>query len=609
MHNVARDELEAILQTQFIGLAERYLPRKWEEGLTYGEYIKNKLLGLEEGEFLVPVLGMQGTGKSSMLNALLMDDIILPVDADETTCIPVEIRYGVEKDGEIEVYFNDDSPVKLLDRAKELEQYVHNTYNPGNEKNVSHIVLYKRNELLKNNLILVDLPGVGSITAKNVETTMRYIERLNGAIFLLRTVPPITRPERIFLANVWPKLTAAWFVQNQWNDESDKEVLEGKTHNLNVLKEIAKQYKAEANFEIRVINIYQAMNARFEHDTEAYADSGIKDFSEFLNELSKTWKYILRSSIIQEIKLHIICIKDGIVERREELSLSQEDLQAKHREAEKNYEEAYRANRRRINQIEDKISRYRNELTDEAYTQSQIQKENLRNEMRRIIGSGVVDGRLLDEAFQENAKSCSEDTMENISLKLHGIQGELRADIEALQVKNLEGKITNLGSFYRGESLKFEKSLPAIGAIGGGLAGLELGMMIGTAIGGPIGTVVGGIVGIGITFVAGWLGTMAKAEVGKVRQKYTLNDLEPNLRQFEDQLRTTIEDLASNAFTQIDEALIIFKDSQYSAMQDERSKHQVLQHDAIQNLNATRQCIEVDASQILEIERKFANAH
>ena len=600
MSNVERDELEAILQTQFIGLAERYLPRKWEEGLTYGEYIKNKLLGLEKGEFLVPVLGMQGTGKSSMLNALLMDDIILPVDADETTCIPVEIRYGVEKDGEIEVYFIDDSPVKLLDRAKELEQYVHNTYNPGNEKNVSHIVLYKRNELLKNNLTLVDLPGVGSITAKNVETTMRYIERLNGAIFLLRTVPPITRPERIFLANVWPKLTAAWFVQNQWNDESDKEVLEGKTHNLNVLKEIAKQYKAEANFEIRVINIYQAMNARFEHDTEAYAASGIKDFSEFLSQLSKTWKYILRSSIIQEIKLHIICIKDVIVERREELSLSQEDLQAKHRADEKNYEEVYRANRRRINQIEDKISKYRNELTDEAYTQSQIQKENLRNEMRRIIGSGIVDGRLLDEAFQENAKSCSEDTMESISLKLHGIQGELSTYIDDLQIKNIDGKITNMGSFYREESLKFEKAFPVIGSLGGATVTVFL-----TSIGGPIGAVVG----IGISFLAGWLGQKAKAEVGKVRQKYTLNDLEPNLRQFEDQLRTTIEDVASHAFTQIDEALTIFKDSQYSAMNDERSKHQVLQHDAILNLNAARQCAEEDASQILEIERKFANAH
>ena len=42
----------------------------------------------------ISVLGTQGSGKSSLLNALLFGNIVLPVDVDETTCIPTVVRYS-----------------------------------------------------------------------------------------------------------------------------------------------------------------------------------------------------------------------------------------------------------------------------------------------------------------------------------------------------------------------------------------------------------------------------------------------------------------------------------------------------------------------------------
>ena len=42
----------------------------------------------------VIVIGCPGAGKSTFLNAVLFGDIILPVDADETTRIPTGVRYG-----------------------------------------------------------------------------------------------------------------------------------------------------------------------------------------------------------------------------------------------------------------------------------------------------------------------------------------------------------------------------------------------------------------------------------------------------------------------------------------------------------------------------------
>lgn len=225
---------------RFLNLADKYLPIVTAQGerQSYESFLSHKVININKDEFLIPVLGVQGAGKSSFLNALLMDDLVLPVDVDETTCVPVEVRYSEEDCGKIDVYFSENAPPVSLSDPKEMEQYVHNNFNVGNEKNVSHIVIYKNNTILKNGVVFVDLPGVDSLTSRNGETTLKYIEKLSAAFFLLRTVPTITRSERIFLSTVWPKLTKAWFIQNQWNDESKKEVQQGMEYNVKKLNEI-----------------------------------------------------------------------------------------------------------------------------------------------------------------------------------------------------------------------------------------------------------------------------------------------------------------------------------------------------------------------------------
>ncbi len=56
------------------------------------EAIESRKESLKAGKLYIAVFGIQGAGKSSLLNALIAEDDVLPVEADETTCIPVELH-------------------------------------------------------------------------------------------------------------------------------------------------------------------------------------------------------------------------------------------------------------------------------------------------------------------------------------------------------------------------------------------------------------------------------------------------------------------------------------------------------------------------------------
>ena len=191
--------MELLNDDRFNYLIDKYFNHEGQ-GEEYKEYFKHFIENLDKNELIMPVLGVQGAGKSSFLNAILMDDNVLPTDVDETTCVPVEVKFGENTDEAI-IYFHDKPKEKI--NIKELEKYVHNDYNEANKLNVSKIIIFNDSEILKQGLVLVDLPGVGSLTPENQKTTLDYVNRLAFAIFVIRTNPPITKTEKNFINALW----------------------------------------------------------------------------------------------------------------------------------------------------------------------------------------------------------------------------------------------------------------------------------------------------------------------------------------------------------------------------------------------------------------------
>ena len=280
--------IELINDSAFVRIVEGYTHRETED-------VKSKIASwnkiLRTDNFTIPILGVQGAGKSSLLNAILMDDIVLPVDSDETTCIPTEIIYSEENNKEVEVYFFDGRIEKTTCDENGLKKYVHQEDNSDNEKGVKCIKVYRNSKLLRNGVTFVDLPGVGSLSENNVKTTIDYIKNSTGAIFLLRTTPPITNSESIFIKMIWPLLAKVFFVQNQWNDETLEEVEDGKDHSLIVLNKIANESNLhKSDVDIDIVNIYHSLTAKVTEDSSGLEKSGLVDLESKIIEFMKSWK-------------------------------------------------------------------------------------------------------------------------------------------------------------------------------------------------------------------------------------------------------------------------------------------------------------------------------
>lgn len=263
--------MELLNDDRFNYLIDKYFNHEGQ-GEEYKEYFKHFIENLDKNELIMPVLGVQGAGKSSFLNAILMDDNVLPTDVDETTCVPVEVKFGENTDEAI-IYFHDKPKEKI--NIKELEKYVHNDYNEANKLNVSKIIIFNDSEILKQGLVLVDLPGVGSLTPENQKTTLDYVNRLAFAIFVIRTNPPITKTEKNFINALWPKLSNTIFVQNKWNDETKEDAEDAKEHNESVIQGISLSHNEDKEIHVNVVNVYEALKSKLTYNDEEYRNSGI----------------------------------------------------------------------------------------------------------------------------------------------------------------------------------------------------------------------------------------------------------------------------------------------------------------------------------------------
>lgn len=145
---------------------------------------------LEDPRFEIALFGRVSSGKSSLLNYLLHQEL-LPVGVNPITALPTRIVYGTIP--RLIVQFADQK-VKTFE-VGQLAEFVSEQQNPANFKHVARLVVELPSARLKNGLVFVDTPGLGSLATAGAEETLAYLPRCDLGVVLIDAGATLTQED------------------------------------------------------------------------------------------------------------------------------------------------------------------------------------------------------------------------------------------------------------------------------------------------------------------------------------------------------------------------------------------------------------------------------
>jgi hypothetical protein len=536
---------------------------------------------LSSRRFVVPIAGVQGSGKSTALNAIAFDRRILPADVDETTCVPVEIAWSPEPDANAVVRYVDGTEEVIPATEVSLQAVVHNGENPGNVKGVERVILRSNSAVFRNGLVLVDLPGTGSLTAANMTTTERYLSEAVGVIFMLRTVPPLTRSESIFVALQWARLRTAYFLQNRWSDETEEEANAGLEHNVSVLRDLAARTRIplDGDPKVHVADADAALNARFSSDAGQLEASGLSAFVDDLETETRDWGRRVRRSILVAVGNDCEHVQALIGERLENLRADSATRREMIVEEGRRFDSYISKVNAKFEEIDRYCRTFRSETLGDLEDWGERRRGDLRNAMRTKLRAGITDGPRLERALQDEQGLAAEGVFEMVEMAVMRFRDDIAGTLQGID--SWAGYLPDQRfTVSSEESTKWENLIPVVlspaGAIGGGFGGAWAGAQIGAALGsslGPPGAILGGIVGGVLAGLAAlWMGQKSRSVVLEQRAKSVEGEVFAGIDRFIDATRASLADAISEYCKKVEADLSAWHQAQTRVFENQRRR-------------------------------------
>ena len=135
---------------------------------------------LETKVFEIAVFGRVSSGKSSLLNHIVGQDL-LPVGVNPVTAVPTRMAYG--KEARATAWFADRKPEQF--GTERLAEFVTEQQNPANARHVTRIVVELPAQRLREGVVYVDTPGLGSLATAGAAETRAYLPRCDLGVVLI----------------------------------------------------------------------------------------------------------------------------------------------------------------------------------------------------------------------------------------------------------------------------------------------------------------------------------------------------------------------------------------------------------------------------------------
>lgn len=157
------------------------------------EVVEERLPALEKETITVVVLGEFNHGKSTVVNALLGDDV-LPVGITPTTSVITHLVHGDQPQVTVQPRLQGK---RFQIAYEEMERAVKHAEEDGNEP--EYVEIAYPNDFLKHSLTLVDTPGVNDISRQKVEITYGYVPRADVILYVLDATQVLKKSEVVFI--------------------------------------------------------------------------------------------------------------------------------------------------------------------------------------------------------------------------------------------------------------------------------------------------------------------------------------------------------------------------------------------------------------------------
>jgi len=260
------------------------------------EALKERLL---QERFHLAILGQFKRGKSTFLNALLGAEL-LPTAVIPLTAIPTFLLWGPEPRVSVlyEKGFREEASfLHVEDLTSYLVQFVTEAGNPHNQKGVSAVEVYYPSPLLKQGVVLIDTPGIGSTFQHNTETTLKFLPQCDAAVFLLSADPPLTQAELEFLQAVRSQIAHLFFILNKVDYLDTQEM----SSLLHFVKKVLQEHAGIEEPLIFCASARQGLEARKSNNTSLWRLSGMEEISRYLLDfLARDKKKVLHEALAKK---------------------------------------------------------------------------------------------------------------------------------------------------------------------------------------------------------------------------------------------------------------------------------------------------------------------
>ncbi|HDP79449.1 MAG TPA: Dynamin family protein [Spirochaetes bacterium] len=366
--------------------------------LTYADTIDGLRERLARRRFHLAVLGQFKRGKSTLLNALLGEPA-LPVSVVPLTAIPTFISYGERRGLRVEYQngrpaeeFNADDRGAL---SALLARYVTEELNPANRLGVRQVDVRHPAPILRDGVVLIDTPGIGSTYRHNTEATLNFLPSCDAALFLVSADPPITEVEVAFLGEVRRRMRRLFFIFNKIDYLSADELSKMIEFVSGVLGE-----KVTRGEELKLfpVSAKRGLEARVAGDSAGWGGSGMEEVERYLVDfLARKKNAVLADAVADKIRETLGDALTRLDLAARSLELSIVDLEERLKSMETTVEDV----RRQVLYSGDVLAGERKRLMATLEEQAEALRASARSYLRRVV----------DGLWEESAETPDENTL------------------------------------------------------------------------------------------------------------------------------------------------------------------------------------------------------